>query len=72
MVFNPAVRPSLSNLMHQQEMHKKMITNGLLSSCINCMHWSGMKTEMCEKFKTRPPLTVIVYGCPEWEHEIPF
>ena len=69
--FNPAVRPSLQNLMQQQEMHKKMVDNGLLTSCINCEHFDK-KARICTKYKVEPPAEVIVYGCPEWEFDIPF
>jgi hypothetical protein len=57
--------------MQQQEMHKKMVDNGLLTSCINCEHWHP-KTEQCGLFNQRPPVPVIVYGCPEWQFDIPF
>lgn len=57
--------------MHEQEMHKKMVKNFLLSSCINCINWDN-KPEECVKFKQRPPAEVIVLGCAEWEQDIPF
>lgn len=52
-------------------MHKKMVRNFLLSSCLNCEHWDK-KPEQCRKFGMKPPLEVIVYGCAEWEQDIPF
>lgn len=57
--------------MQQQQMHKKMVENGLLTSCISCEHWNA-KDERCEKYKVRPPTNVIVLGCDEWVWDIPF
>lgn len=69
--FNPAVRPSLSDLMQQQQMHKKMVENGLLTSCVSCEFWDK-KADACGKHFARPPIEVIVYGCKDWVWDIPF
>jgi hypothetical protein len=57
--------------MKDQEMHKKMVNNGLLPSCINCIEWIK-KEEMCGKYNVRPPVEIIVYGCESWDMGIPF
>lgn len=42
-------------------------------SCLNCLAFHE-PTEICQRFKTRPPAKVIVHGC-EWHEDtqdIPF
>lgn len=43
---------------------------GYFRNCTGCCYWSG-KTEICNKFNVRPPVSVIVKGCEEY-CEIPY
>jgi hypothetical protein len=47
-----------------------MFDMGWFNSCLNCCDWNN-NTEMCMKFKQRPPAKVIVSGC-EHHSDIPF
>lgn len=39
-------------------------------NCLKCIAWDH-KMEMCEKYKQRPPIKVMVEGCSEFDN-IPF
>lgn len=39
-------------------------------SCLKCTEWQPID-EICDKYKARPPLKVIVSGCPDYDN-IPF
>lgn len=52
-------------------LHEQLLTHGILHSCVNCEEWNEERS-VCDKFATLPPPDVIVYGCPEWNIEIPF
>lgn len=39
--------------------------------CANCDHMQ-VATEVCKIAGERPPLKVLVVGCPRWEEQIPF
>lgn len=59
---------------HQQqriEFQERIIRSQNWTTCLNCEYWDK-KEELCTIFSTRPPLTVVVVGCPEWLGEIPF
>jgi len=43
---------------------------GLYRTCLNCCDWND-KTEICMKYKSRPPAKVIVSGC-DSHTDIPF
>jgi len=43
---------------------------GWFRNCTGCCNWDDKK-EICLKFNVRPPVSVIVKGCEEYE-EIPF
>lgn len=45
---------------------------GMFRSCLNCAHWSGEPSEICNLFVARPPARVIVTGCDEHTDNIPF
>ena len=47
-----------------------MFENGWFQTCLNCCDWND-KTEICMRFKQRPPAKVIVSGC-EFHSDIPF
>jgi hypothetical protein len=48
-----------------------MDNQGLLRTCINCDYWST-KQDWCDKYKAKPPGTVIVTGCNAHTDYIPF
>lgn len=59
---------------HQQqriEFQERIIGSQNWTTCLNCVYWDK-KEELCTTFSTRPPLTVVVVGCPEWLGDIPF
>lgn len=59
---------------HQQqriEFQERIIRAQNWTTCLNCEYWDKKK-EQCTTFSTKPPLEVIVVGCPEWLGEIPF
>lgn len=39
-------------------------------NCLKCIWWMPID-EICEKYKQKPPLNVIVVGCPDFD-DIPF
>ena len=43
---------------------------GYFRNCTGCCYWDGHK-EWCKKYDVRPPVSVIVKGCEEYE-EVPF
>ena len=51
--------------------HEDLIRRQLLASCFNCERFDHAN-EVCLQFDARPPAKVLVFGCPEWEGEIPF
>lgn len=70
--FDASVRPSMQRLAKEIQLHKKMVDNGILASCLGCEHWSGNKTATCQLHKATPPLDVIVFGCTDYLWGIPF
>lgn len=44
---------------------------GAFRNCTNCFHWQSIPNELCKLYKERPPASVIVNGCDEFD-EIPF
>lgn len=70
------------------KLHKELIVNGLLPSCLSCEfsdcqqpkvprimqppHPADAQRVYCDRFKAHPPLQVVVAGCPDWEMGIPF
>lgn len=53
------------------EFQSKAIARHLWCTCLNCEHWDK-KAELCNLAGARPPLSVVVTGCPSWLDEIPF
>lgn len=61
------------------EFQTRIIRSGHWSTCINCDFWSenakgpaAKGEEICMKFNARPPVHIIVTGCPEYIEDIPF
>lgn len=67
------------------QLHKELITYGIIPSCLNCIHTDNTgvrvgstikatdpQNVMCEKFKVQPPLQIVACGCPDWVEGIPF
>jgi hypothetical protein len=65
-------------------LHESLITDGILTSCENC-EWSRevkieskagefitFDTLICDKWNTIPPHKIQVFGCSDWEWDIPF
>lgn len=53
------------------ELQEQLIRAQDWTTCLNCEYWDKEK-EHCKAFSARPPLAVIVVGCPVWLGEIPF
>lgn len=44
----------------------------IYTGCINCEHFNE-PLELCKLANARPPVRVILFGCPKWEFNgIPF
>lgn len=43
-------------------LHKTLIDNASLPSCINCDHFE-ITNEYCKKFNAHPPVETIVFSC---------
>lgn len=54
------------------EVHRFTIKAEIFPSCLNCDSWAKDGTEVCNKYKARPPADVIVFSCGQWEADIPF
>lgn len=64
-----------------RELHHRIgAALGLDRTCLNCAHWSqgvdnggpSNPVELCHRYNQRPPARIIVSGCPEHMHDIPF
>lgn len=63
---------SLNNVGYPKQItHESLIRTQQVASCWNCECFDK-KSEICLEFNMRPPAKVIVFGCEEWEGEIPF
>jgi hypothetical protein len=66
--------------MSTEDFQTRALSCAVWHSCINCDHWSNNSverkdsppTELCHKWRQRPPASVIVVGCPEWQDAVPF
>ena len=53
-------------------LHESLINRQLICSCFNCEHMNK-ETELCDLYKMRPPMHIIIYACGDsWMGEIPF
>jgi len=56
----------------QDELHRALIQDCIVHSCLNCEQFNAEK-ERCTHAPEHPlPTTVVVYGCKSWEPSIPF
>lgn len=53
------------------DFQKQIVVQQVWSTCLNCDVWDK-KAEQCGQFQARPPLEVLIHGCPRWYGEIPF
>ncbi len=61
-------------------LHKELIQNQIIKSCLNCDNWYSappykdkkLPINTCGKYNMHPPVEVIVFGCPDWKGLIPF
>ncbi|USL90008.1 hypothetical protein [Vibrio phage vB_VpaS_CHI] len=44
---------------------------GVIKTCRNCEH-VDLGANVCKKYNSTPPISVVTTGCPEWELFIPF
>lgn len=51
--------------------HRRLVENDAVHCCLNCEHFDK-QNDQCATYQVKPPCEVIVYGCDEWEPEIPF
>jgi hypothetical protein len=47
------------------------IKRQIIKSCLNCINFNE-EDETCLLAKARPPARIIVFGCPQWDADIPF
>ena len=52
-------------------LQQMLIKQAVFHTCFNCDHMNKQTGES-GRYKIRPPIEVIVFGCPTWEEEIPF
>lgn len=64
-MINPAM------LEKKKQMHRFLIETYTVTSCLNCLYFDKAK-DQCGKWDMKPPTTVAVYGCPDYETDIPF
>jgi len=52
----------------------EVVLNKVLTTCLNCKHWSNDANEYCILFNAKPPAKIIVFGCDNYMdiQEIPF
>ncbi len=53
-----------------EKLRNALEQEGVFRNCTNCANWIDNK-EICNKFKERPPVKIIVKGC-EFYDDIPF
>lgn len=65
-------------------LHESLIADGILTSCQNCEYSKEVLIESkasefltfatlkCTKWNSIPPHKIQVFGCPDWEWDIPF
>jgi hypothetical protein len=46
------------------DFQNKVVNNCSWNCCLNCTNYDG-KSEICNLYKQRPPITVSVFGCVE-------
>lgn len=63
------------------EFQNGIIESGNITTCTNCEHWAErtvigeedlVEVQFCRKWDMTPPAKVIVVGCENWSHAIPF
>jgi len=54
-------------------LHKCLVYNDSFPCCMNCTNFE-LKTEICQKFKSRPPIETLMFSCgvENWEAGLPF
>ena len=65
----------MSKPLSFENFHEKLVVKQLVKSCYNCEHFDKEDlggSETCVIWSVRPPAKVIVFGCADWEGEIPF
>jgi len=53
------------------KLHEELIYCGIVRSCLNCELFNR-DLETCQLAGARPPVKVVVFGCPKWTLDIPF
>lgn len=55
----------------RSELHKRLIDAGELTTCLTCAYFER-DILGCNLATQKPPLEVIICGCPAWDDLIPF
>lgn len=59
-----------SDLEQAQALHRFLIRQGAVSTCMNCCNYRPDGT--CKLAQAVPPAEVLVFGCPSWDNTLPF
>lgn len=63
--------PSRCDVQYMLKLTEKLIEKQLITSCLTCVNFNeGM--EVCVIAQARPPIRVLVLGCPSWSEDLPF
>lgn len=71
--IRPRARPFAKTSVNVARVLETFCESVILQSCLTCASFHE-ESEICQKFKARPPARVIVHACPDYmdNDEIPF
>ena len=58
------------NYEQSQQLHKELVKQGIVATCLNCEHFDKEKCLLAPAFAL--PAVVVVFGCPKWIQAPPF
>lgn len=65
--------PKTEIAQEMDRLHRGLIQEGVMRSCINCEHWSTKGNNfVCSLANKTPPPETLVFGCESWNFNIPF
>lgn len=66
------MEPSLLQSETSDLLHRELVNQFIVKSCLTCLSFAKDETCLFYPGNPRPPASVIVFGCPSWELDIPF
>lgn len=58
-----------SDFEEAERLHRFLVRQGAVSTCMNCVNWKGGRCALAESV---PPAEVLVFGCTAWDNTLPF